>query len=145
MQTNTASFLSASSLEFSASSKKVSQSAKETRFDGVLSSAQSDMNTKDFAVRMLEKISLTISQNLSSIGKSGAAKNTFPLSGSFEATFGSHGPLIDFINGVTVKLGLSAQQNSALQAIAVNNKDATRSPESIAKIAAELRQAGITA
>jgi hypothetical protein len=145
MQTNTASYLSATSLEFSAGSKKTTRSSKDVGFDGALTAAQTDLNAKDFAAKMLEKISLTISQNLSSIGKTGAAKNTFPLSDSFEATFGSHGPLIDFINDVTVRLGLSAEQNSALQAIAVNNKDATRSPESIAKIAAELRQAGITA
>lgn len=67
----------------------------------------------------------------------------YALTDSFTSTFGSDGPLIDFINEVTSKLGLSATQNASLQQIAVNNKDATRSSESVRKIAGELKQAGI--
>ncbi len=69
----------------------------------------------------------------------------FALSSAFEATFGSSGPLPDFIDAMTKKLGLTAQQNLAFQTIAVNNKDITKTPENVQKIAAELRQAGITA
>ena len=74
-----------------------------------------------------------------------ALEGRFAFSPAFTSVFDSSGPLIDFINQTTASLGLSAEQNLALQNIAINNQDATRSKESIDKIAQELRQAGITA
>ncbi len=115
-------------------------------FDDFLSRAGKKLNTTELAISIQETISITINQTLNTLGsKPGAGRNVFAFTSSFTDVFGDSGPLINFINDVTRKLGLNADQNRALQQIAVNNKDATRSPESIAKIAAELRQAGITA
>lgn len=69
----------------------------------------------------------------------------FGFTSDFQSVFGSSGPLIDFINATTANLGLSKEKNLSLQQIAINNQDATRSRESIDKIAAELSAAGITA
>ena len=69
----------------------------------------------------------------------------FGFTSGFQSVFGNSGPLIDFINATTSRLGLSAEKNLALQNIAINNQDATRTRESIDKIAAELKAAGITA
>jgi hypothetical protein len=71
------------------------------------------------------------------------ATPTFPLSADFQATFGSSGPLIDWINVVTAGLNLSADKNQALQHIAVENKDTTGSSQDVQKIAQELQAAGI--
>lgn len=68
--------------------------------------------------------------------------NKFPFSLDFESTFGLSGPLPAYITMITEKLGLSASQNKALQDISVRNKDATKSPESVQKIAKELKEAG---
>ncbi|MDX2112535.1 MAG: hypothetical protein SFW63_02195 [Alphaproteobacteria bacterium] len=120
--------------------------ATSADFDDFLSSAGKRLNITELAIRIQETISITINQTLNTLGsKPGAGRNVFAFTSSFTDVFGDSGPLINFINDVTRKLWLNADQNRALQQIAVNNKDATRSPESIAKIAAELRQAGITA
>ncbi len=74
-----------------------------------------------------------------------AGAGTFPFSPLFEATFGLSGPLPDYITRITASLGLDATKNLALQTIAINNKDATPSNESVARIAAELKAAGIAA
>jgi hypothetical protein len=82
-------------------------------------------------------------------GKSGGTGATqgnyaFPFSSAFDATFGGMGgPLYDFINETTARLGLSAEKNLALQNIAINNKDIVKTPDSVTKLAAELREAGI--
>jgi hypothetical protein len=69
----------------------------------------------------------------------------FSFSSSFVSTFGLSGPLPNFITLMTAKLKLSATQNLALQDIAIANKDIVKTPESVQKIAAELKEAGITA
>ena len=71
--------------------------------------------------------------------------DTYSFTSDFQSVFGSSGPLIDFINATTASLGLSQEKNLALQNIAINNQNATRTRESIDKIAAELKAAGITA
>ncbi len=71
--------------------------------------------------------------------------DSFDFSSEFASTFGLSGPLPEFISMISKKLNLSAEQNRALQDIAVANKDATRSQESVQKIAVALQQAGITA
>jgi hypothetical protein len=68
---------------------------------------------------------------------------TFPFTSDFDATFGSSGPLIDFINMITSKLNLTAEQNNALQDIAVRHKDITNTTANVSQIALELQQAGI--
>lgn len=70
--------------------------------------------------------------------------DTYSFTSDFQSVFGSSGPLIDFINATTANLGLSQEKNLALQNIAINNQDATRTRGSIDKIAAELKAAGIT-
>ncbi len=74
-----------------------------------------------------------------------AGADTYSFTSDFQSIFGNTGPLIDFINATTSRLGLSEEKNLALQQIAINNKDATRSRESINKIGAELKAAGIYA
>jgi hypothetical protein len=68
---------------------------------------------------------------------------SFPLSSEFEATFGSGGPLPDFITDMSARLRLTAAQNQAFQDIAIKHKDATRSDDTIRQIAQELKDAGI--
>ncbi|MDX2074094.1 MAG: hypothetical protein SFX19_07000 [Alphaproteobacteria bacterium] len=67
----------------------------------------------------------------------------FPFSSDFEATFGTSGPLPAFINEVSARLHLTAEQNQALQNIAIRNKDITKTPENVQKLSAELKAAGI--
>lgn len=67
----------------------------------------------------------------------------FPFSSAFQSVFGTDGPLFEFIDVTTKRLGLSAEKNLALQTIAINNKDIVKTPESVQKIAAELKAAGI--
>jgi|GEM_PF-4337404 len=77
------------------------------------------------------------------MGKEAAADGSFPLTADFTSTFGTSGPLINFINRITATLGLSAEQNKALQAISVSNKDTDGSPASVQKIGQQLKEAGI--
>lgn len=71
------------------------------------------------------------------------SRSGFPFSADFQSAFGTTGPLIDYINMITDKLGLSAKQNKALQDISVRHKDITGSAADVASIRAELQQAGI--
>lgn len=127
-------------------------------FDALLASfntgaASRTENSRATSILGANNISGFIDELLESIhgsqGNSSAADllagAQFPFSSAFESTFGLSGPLPSFITMITSKLGLNAQQNLALQAISVNNKDATKSQESIQKIAQELRAAGIYA
>lgn len=136
-----ASFVTTSSLSISARNKQDTRASGE--FDALLASAGEKLDAKAFASSLIENITLSMNQSLSPLFAKNSTKNAFPFSADFEATFGLSGPLIDFINATTSKLGLSAEQNLALQTIAVRNKDITKSPESVAKIGEELRQAGI--
>jgi hypothetical protein len=69
--------------------------------------------------------------------------NAFDFTSDFESTFGTSGPLPTFIAMMSAKLNLTAEQNKAFQDIAVNNKDIVKTPDSVQKIADELKQAGI--
>jgi hypothetical protein len=111
-------------------------------FDAFLTNAGSKADLKRLSSVLLEKISLSLDKSLFGLS-SKDNQNVFPFSGEFEATFGDSGPLIDFINEVTKRLGLSAEKNLALQSIAIRNKDITKTPASVAKIGEELRAAGI--
>jgi len=136
-----ASFIAIGSTELTLS--KQGMKAGSGSFDALLFDADVSLNAKKFAGTLVEKITQSMNQSLDAVFSKSATKNAFPFSSAFEDTFGSTGPLIDFINEVTSKLGLSAQQNQALQDIAVRHKDTTRAPADVQKIAAELKQAGI--
>lgn len=115
------------------------QSVKLAEFDALLSNSSKDNSMNKLVNGLLDNITNTIGNNY----KASAIGSMFPFSSAFESTFGIGGPLPDFINMITAKLGLSAEKNQALQNIAINNKDATRTPESIRKIGDELKAAGI--
>lgn len=117
----------------SATSKTTIQANEKTGFTDMLDSSQAffqlSMNLVDALLR--------------SRGSSPSAPASSGFTSEFEAVFGSTGPLPDFINRVTASLKLSPEQNLALQNIAVRNKDITKTPENVQKIAAELKAAGI--
>jgi hypothetical protein len=106
-------------------------------FDSLLNNSS---NNVEFASDFINNI-------ISSISGNGADNDNslFGFTPSFEATFGTSGPLPNFIKVISGKLKLSPTQIQAFQDIAVNNKDATKAPESVQKIARELKAAGITA
>jgi hypothetical protein len=83
----------------------------------------------------------SLNDMFSAIMGQGAAK--FPFSDLFESTFGTGGPLPNFITLMSAKLHLTKEQNQAFQDIAIKNKDATQSEENVQKIALELKEAGI--
>ncbi|MEQ1789780.1 MAG: hypothetical protein ABL857_04990 [Rickettsiales bacterium] len=62
---------------------------------------------------------------------------------SFESILASAGPLPSFIHEVDVRLNLNDTQEQALKDIALANMNATKTPETIQKIAKELQLAGI--
>ncbi|MDE3060022.1 MAG: hypothetical protein KGJ06_03320 [Pseudomonadota bacterium] len=76
-------------------------------------------------------------------GSGAPSSATYPFSADFQSAFGSSGPLIDYINVVTAQLHLDQTKNLALQTIALDNKDATYSADSVQKISQELTAAGI--
>lgn len=94
-------------------------------------------NSSDFINTLIGHL-----QNPSDASPSDAA-SSFSFTPEFQATFGNSGPLINWINVVTGGLGLSSEQNLALQNIAIEHKDTTGSQEDIAQIATELTAAGI--
>jgi|CXWL01.1.fsa_nt_gi hypothetical protein len=54
-----------------------------------------------------------------------------------------NGPLPRFLHEMDVRLHLNATQRQALRDIAIANKDAVKTPETVQKIAMELQLAGI--
>ena len=116
-------------------SKQIKASSAD--FDALLFNSDSSLSfMNDFVDNIISSQSTDSDATLPESGK-------FPLSSAFTSTFGTGGPLPAWINMVTAKLKLNSSQNQAIQQIAVNNKDATRTPTSIQKIAAELKAAGI--
>lgn len=96
-----------------------------------------------FVESLLEHMTNSLNDRLGVNPQDPITLRTFNFTDAFDFTFGTRGPLPDFIRRVTKELGLSTVQNQALQTIAVQNKDITKTPENIQKIAAELQQAGI--
>lgn len=117
------------------------QAAGTARFDDFMAQAAFKAGAMDFAGDFLDRI-IGSAPSGSALSPA-SSKYIFPFSSAFEATFGTSGPLLDFINATTARLNLSAEKNLALQNIAINNKDATRTPEHVQKIARELAAAGI--
>lgn len=115
--------------------------AGNSPFDLVLANANSYADLKDLASSFIDHIIRSLDSTLAH--SDATSTPVFPFSSEFQAVFGTSGPLLDFINITTSRLNLNADQNLALQMIAVNNKDTTATPEDIQKIAGELRQAGI--
>jgi len=74
---------------------------------------------------------------------SASAAGGDPFSSEFDSTFGTSGPLFDYINNVTAGLGLTPGQNSALQNIAIENKDTTGSATDIQTMENEIIAAGL--
>jgi len=123
-----------------AAPKQQNRIAAAAKFDAMLFSSESNHQfADDFLGNIMDAVNIDISSIMSQALPPGA----FPFTADFTSTFGTSGPLPAFINLMSSKLGLNAAQNQAFQQIAVNNKDATRTPESIDKIAAELKAAGI--
>ena len=61
----------------------------------------------------------------------------------FESILSNSGPLPTFLHEVDIRLHLNASKRQALRDIAAENMNATKTPESIQKIAMELQRAGI--
>lgn len=103
-----------------------------------------DAQKSDLLLRLIDELFDKIRATLDKKSETAAQGNyTFSFTSEFQSVFGTDGPLFNFIEATTAQLGLSAEKNLALQNIAINNKDTDRSPESVAKIAGELKAAGI--
>lgn len=122
-----------------------SQAKAAGGFGAMLSSASDRIDAQDLASSFIASLLSSLDAVVNAALAKNTTRNAFPFSGEFQSTFGDSGPLIDFINATTQRLGLSASQNQSLQAIAVRNKDITNTPADVEKIAAELKQAGIVA
>ena len=139
------SFTAINSTDIALWNKQGNQATGSSAFDASLTNADSQANAKELADAFIQNIMRSLDNILNNVTKQKSSTvNAFPFSGDFEATFGTSGPLLDFINITTSKLNLTAKQNLALQDIAVRNKDITATPANIQKIANELKQAGIT-
>lgn len=62
---------------------------------------------------------------------------------NYESFVTGNGPLPRFLHEMDVRLHLNATQRQALRDIAIANKDAVKTPETVQKIAMELQLAGI--
>ena len=120
-----------------------------SQFDALLASVscktdEKGVDAKELVGSLIDNIMRSLDEMLSSaLHKKASNDNAFPLSGDFESVFGNSGPLIDFINETTSRLGLSAKQNQALQDIAVKYKDITPGSPDVQAMANDLKQAGI--
>lgn len=150
------SFIPSSSANLDLRHKQQNHIAGTSDFDALLSSASSKLGMNasqaadylsvcynEFAGDFIGNITSSLNYDVSSITSQDLFSNTFPFSEGFNATFGTKGPLIDFINMITSNLQLTSAQNQALQEIAVRNKDITYTPANVQQIAQELQQAGI--
>jgi hypothetical protein len=97
-----------------------------------------------FIEELLENIALSLNNHSGAITPQALPSKGFGFTAAFESAFGIGGPLPAFINKVTAERHLNEAQNLALQNIAIRNKDVTKTPESVQKIAMELKQAGIS-
>lgn len=87
----------------------------------------------------LQQTFSTINDYATAIDPMGAASNP----DDYESFITGNGPLPRFLHEMDVRLHLNATQRQALRDIAIANKDAVKSPETIKKIAMELKLAGI--
>ncbi len=111
----------------------------EAGFDALLGKSESQFSfIDDMISNILDSVSGIFQQTAYQ-----PVNSKFPFLPSFNDTFGLSGPLPEWINRTTIKLNLTAEQNQALQTIAVNNKDITKTDTNVKKIAAELKAAGI--
>lgn len=94
-------------------------------------------NTQDFLMH--------IGSNDATTHATSAATDPFAISGigSDESFVTGSGPLPAFLAKVDAQYHLNATQSKALRDIAIQFKDATKSPDTIQKIADALQQAGI--
>jgi hypothetical protein len=121
---------------------QILQSADNSLFESVLGSfgaspkANSSFSFLEISSSMVELIT-----GFEAVGFGNAVD--FPFTPSFVSTFGTSGPLPVFIAATVANLKLNAQQQTALQDIAVANKDITKTPENVQKISMQLQTAGI--
>ncbi len=87
----------------------------------------------------LQQTFVNIDDSASGIDPLGALGNL----GNYESFLTGNGPLPRFLREMDVRLHLNAQQRQALRDIAIANKDAVKTPETVKKIAMELKLAGI--
>jgi hypothetical protein len=137
----------------SANTRQKKNAAEAGNFDALLNEIDSKSAVKSqkedaaaapfaFVNHLIANIRLSLDKQLSN-APAPAIESTYGFTAEFDAVFGTTGPLPDFINMVTKKLGLSAEQNRAMQEISIRNKDITKTPDNVAKIAKELEEAGI--
>jgi hypothetical protein len=129
------------------------QNIEVSNFDALLSMVQNDStgtssttssssNTQN--TNLLSNIfSALYGDNSGSSDATSATASTDPFSSEFDSTFGTSGPLFDYINNVTAGLGLTPGQNASLQNIAIENKDTTGSATDIQTMENELTAAGL--
>lgn len=137
---------------FAAETTKPNKASADSGFDALLASigtnsksnAASDILGLGFGFNELaEALIDNMLRSLESAVSSKSPAAAFRFTPSFLSTFGATGPLPDYIARMSGELQLNSTQKIAFQDIAVKNKDATKTPETIQKIAEELRQAGI--
>ena len=132
---------------------KLDNAGAAAGFDALLASATQKVelttaNSKqlfDVAGLLLDSISASRTSPSAADILGLATEGGFAFSSAFEHTFGLTGPLPNYIARITKELELSKEQNLALQNIAIDNKDITKTDENVAKIARQLEEAGIRA
>lgn len=128
----------------------LSSKTKPSPFDTLLASVKTSETPKPenlllqaISGNLVDYIMAALESSNGARSADDAASAVFGFTASFTATFGDTGPLIDYINYITVRLNLTEGQNRAIQDICVRHKDITKTPANVAKIAAELERAGI--
>ncbi len=82
--------------------------------------------------------STTTTNSISDINSVDTANSSY-----FESILSNSGPLPAFMHEMDIRLHLTPTQSQELRDIAAENMNATKTPESIQKIAMELQRAGI--
>ncbi|MFW0777304.1 MAG: hypothetical protein ACN2B6_06260 [Rickettsiales bacterium] len=158
--------VSYTSISFNQQNDRQIVSTKDTKFGDLLdeASAKADKqvaevssyalieasNIMQFIDELFDNIQASLQQQLTgassgSVSASLSGGQSFGFTSEFTSVFGSSGPLINWINNTTSSLGLSKEQNLALQQISIDFKDTRGSVEDRAQISEALKAAGITA
>lgn len=114
--------------------------------------SKTDKDKTDDLLNYLQQVMVNIDNSLINIGSDPAKANkdiqaVNPVDASntsdFESILAGGGPLPAFLREVDERLHLNPTQQKALQDIAEENMNVTKTPENIHRIATELQQAGI--
>jgi hypothetical protein len=139
---STISAIQASVTKLTQSTSQLSQSVNSSTFESLLSSfgtstkPNPNSSFMEFSSSLLDLI-------VGFQSPDSTAAVDFPFSSNFTSTFGTSGPLPTFIAATVANLKLSPSQQLALQDIAVQNKDITKTTANVQKVAIELQAAGI--